>query len=72
MTSETFVFGGLIPETVAIGARVRRYAAQLGRGHVEASVANYGDHLGVIEARAFPHTARDFDIRSGLEAYLNS
>jgi hypothetical protein len=72
MTSETYVFGGPIPEKVAIGGRVRKYAAELGPGHVEAAVANHGDRLSVIEARAWPHTARDFDIRPALEAYLNS
>jgi hypothetical protein len=72
MTSETFVLGGPIPEKVAVGARVRQYAANLGPGHVEAAVANYGDRLGVLEARAFPLTRRDFDIRSELQACLNS
>jgi hypothetical protein len=53
MTSETFVFGGHIPEKVAIGARVRLYAATLGSGHVEAAVRLYAESIDVIDARAY-------------------
>ena len=72
MTSETFVLGcDTISEKLAIGARVREHAATLGSGHVEALVRNCGDKLVVREAWAYPLTAREFDIRSQLETYLN-
>ena len=71
MTSETFVFGGPVSEKVAIGARVRRYAESLGAGHVEAALENYGDRVRVVDARAFPLTARDYGIQRQLEVLLN-
>jgi hypothetical protein len=70
MTSETFVFGGHTPEKVAIGARVRLYAATLGSGHVEAAVRLYAESIDVIDARAYPLAARDFDIRRDLQTFL--
>jgi hypothetical protein len=71
MTSETFVFGGHISEKVAIGARVRLYAATLGSGHVEAAVRVNAESIDVFDARAYPLGARDFDIRRDLETLLN-
>jgi hypothetical protein len=71
MTSETFVVGCAIPERVAIGARVRAYAARLGAGHVEALVEGRGGTIRVVDARAYPMTAPDYAIRRGLEAHLN-
>ena len=71
MTSETFVLGGTVPEKVAIGARVRQFAATLGTGQVEASVVNYCNRLRVCEAHACPLTAQEYDIRVELEQYLN-
>lgn len=71
MTSETFVFGGPVSEKVAIGARVRRYALRLGAGHVQALVENRESLIRVREARAFPLTAPDYDIRRLLEAHLH-
>ena len=72
MTSETFVLGVPISEKVAVGARVRRHAATLGAGHVEALVENHGNSLVVVYARACPLTALDYDIRGRLETYLNA
>jgi hypothetical protein len=71
MTSETFIVGGPIVEKIAIGARVGRFAAALGPGHVEASVENRGNRRVVSEAHAYPLTAREYDIRSKLEQHLN-
>jgi hypothetical protein len=72
MTSETFVFGGPVPEKVAIGARVREYAATLGAGHVEAAVENRGGRIRVVDARAYPLRAIDRSIRQELEEHLGT
>ena len=75
MKSETTVTGGILIEAKhEVGARVRRYAAQLpGPGLVVAQVERTEGRLRVVRAEAFPGTpAASFDLRADLEAYLNS
>jgi hypothetical protein len=72
MTSETFILGGPILERIRIGARVRRFAATLGAGHVEALLNNHSDRVVVCEAHAYPVAASDYDIRAKLQQHLNA
>jgi hypothetical protein len=72
MTSETFVFGGSIPEKVALGLRVRAYAATLEAGHVEAAIENRGGRIRVVDARAYPLTELDRSIRQELQDYFGA
>ena len=72
MTSETFVLGCPIQEKVAIDGAVRKFAATLGPGHVEALVENHGNHLVVRDAIACPLTAQEQNIRAKLETHLKA
>lgn len=71
MTSETFVFCCPIPEKIAIGAKVRAFAATQGAGKVEAIVVKTPEGLRVPTALAYPITACEYSVRQEVEQHLN-
>lgn len=71
MTSEAFVFCCPIPEKVAIGAKVREFAATQGEGKIEAIVVKTPHGLRVRGAWAYPVTAREYSVQRELEKHLH-